>query len=354
MRLVVLLFCISLLSAAVAQAAQQPAKPRIAVLATGGTIAGAAPSAIQTVGYKAAVVTVDRLLAAVPALTQLVEIKGEQLFQIAGENMTPEHWLKLADRVNILISSPDIDGVVITHGTDTLEETAYFLNLTVKTDKPVVLVGSMRPSTALSADGPLNLYNAAAVAADPASRGKGVLVVLNDTISGAREAAKSSTFSLQTFQSPDMGALGYVQSGRALFYRQSLRRHTKDSVFNAAKLNHLPGVVILYGYAGSEPALVDASVQAGFKGIVYAATGNGSLSDSVKAALHQARKKGVQVVRSSRTGSGPVARNGEVDDDKLGFVASDTLSPQKARILLMLGLTVTSDTKRLQEFFSTY
>ena len=330
------------------------AKPVVVVLATGGTIAGAAPSATQTVGYKAAVVTVDNLLAAVPSLKDLADVRGEQIFQIASENITPEQWRILALRVNSLLADKDVSGVVITHGTDTMEETAYFLNLVIKSEKPVVLVGSMRPSTAISADGPLNLYNAVAVAAAPESSGKGVFVVLNDTINPAREVTKGSTFSVQTFHTPDLGALGYVQSGRPLFYRQPLRRHTVSTPFNAESAKAMPKILILYGYAGSDGEMVEAAVKTGAAGIVYAGTGNGSLSDQAKKALAAARKKGVQVVRSSRTGSGMVARNGEVNDDEFGFIAADNLTPQKARVLLMLGLAVTTDTGRLQEFFQRY
>ncbi len=350
----ILLLLTLLLLPGLVLAAPQPLKPHVTVLATGGTIAGAAPSSTQTVGYKAAVVTVDHLLIAVPGLKELAEITGEQLFQIDSKNMTPEHWLPLARRVNVLLADKKVSGVVITHGTDTLEETAWFLNLVVKSDKPVVLVGSMRPSTALSADGPLNLYDAVAVAASPASRGKGVLVVLNDTINAAREVTKTSTFSLQTFHTPDLGALGYVQSGRPLFYRQPLRLHTTATPFDVNSLKQLPKVALLYGYAGADGESIEAAVKAGARGIVYAGAGNGSLSDKAQQALFEARKKGVLVVRSSRTGSGMVARNGEVDDDALGFVVADNLSPQKARVLLMLGLSVTDDTDRLQQFFTAF
>lgn len=345
---------ISLLCMLVVPSHAGPPKPVVVVLATGGTIAGAAPSATQTVGYKAAVITVDHLLAAVPNMKDLAEIRGEQVFQVASENMTPQHWLLLARHVNQLLADKEVSGIVITHGTDTLEETAYFLNLVIKSEKPVVLVGSMRPSTALSADGPLNLYDTVAVAASPASKGKGVLVVLNDTINAAREVTKTSTFSLQTFHTHDLGALGYVQSGTAFFYRQPVRLHTLATGFDVTGIKQLPKVVILYGYAGSDGEMVEAALRAGVTGIVYAGTGNGSLSDSAKQALAAARAKGVQVVRSSRTGSGMVARNGEVDDDRFDFIVADNLSPQKARVLLMLGLTVTRDTKRLQQFFEQY
>ncbi|MFZ2956917.1 MAG: asparaginase [Candidatus Ozemobacteraceae bacterium] len=329
-------------------------KPVVVILATGGTIAGSGSSEVTTIGYKAAVFKVEQLISAVQSLKNLADVRGEQLFQIASENITPDHWLKLARRVNAVLAEKDVNGVVITHGTDTLEETAWFLNLTVKSSKPVVLVGSMRPATAISADGPINLYNAVAIAASPASRGKGVLVTLNDRISGARDVTKTNTFTADTFNSRDLGELGYIQLGVPVYYRLPFRRHTLCSEFSVEKLETLPVVDIFYGYGGSNRDAVDRAVAAGVQGIVHAGTGNGSLSDSTKAGLADAVKKGVFVVRASRTGSGIVTRNGEVRDDDYGFVTADNLSPQKARILLMLGLTVTKDAKKLQEMFGRY
>ena len=333
---------------------QPAAKPRIMVLATGGTIAGAAPTATQTVGYQAAVLPVGEVLASVPDLVGIADIQGEQVVQIASENMNPDIWMRIARRCEELLGRDNADGIVITHGTDTLEETAFFLNLTLKSRKPVVLVGAMRPATALSADGSLNLYNAVATAASPIARGQGVLVVMNDTINAAREVTKTSTFSVETFRSPDLGALGYVQSGRVHLYRGPSRRHTTDTPFYLRNIDKLPKVEILYGYAGSGTAAVEAAVKAGAAGIVYAGTGNGSLPEAAKAALASARKKGVFVVRSSRTGSGMVSRNGGVNDDDLGFIAADNLNPQKSRILLMLALTATRDAKVIQQFFDGY
>lgn len=329
-------------------------KPVVVVLATGGTIAGSGASEVTTIGYKAAVFKVDHLIAAVPSLKNIADVRGEQVFQIASENITPEHWLKLSRRVNAVLAEKDVSGVVITHGTDTMEETAYFLNLTVKSDKPVVLVGSMRPATAISADGPINLYNGVAIAASPASRGKGVMVTLNDRISSARDVTKSNTFTTDTFRTPDIGELGYLQLGTPVFYRLPARRHTISSDFSVEKLDKLPVVEIYYGFGGSGRDVIDRAVAAGVQGIIYAGTGNGSLSDSTKSGLADAVKKGLTVVRSSRTGSGIVTRNGEVLDDDFGFVSADNLSPQKARILLMLGMTVTRDALKLQAMFGIY
>lgn len=332
----------------------QEALPNVTILATGGTIAGTGATSTTTVGYTAAKVGVDRLIEAVPELKKVANVKGEQVFQIASENMTNDHWLKLSKRVNALLAQPDVDGIVITHGTDTIEETAYFLNLTVKSEKPVVIVGSMRPSTAISADGPINLYNAVTLAGSPNAKGKGVLVALNDQINAGRDVTKSNTATADTFRTPDLGFLGYMQADKAHFYRQPTRKHTTQSEFDVSNLETLPQVDIVYGYANNNRIALDAFVKAGAKGVIHAGVGNGSLSNAMKPGLVDARKAGVLVVRSSRVGSGILARNGEANDDELDFVAADTLNPQKARVLLMLALTKTSDAKEIQRMFYTY
>jgi len=328
--------------------------PNVVILATGGTIAGTGATSTTTVGYTAAKVGVEALIDAVPELKKVANVRGEQVMQIASENMNNEAWLKLAKRVNQLLAQADVDGIVITHGTDTIEETAYFLNLTVKSKKPVVIVGAMRPSTAISADGPINLYNGVILAGSKEAVGKGVLVCLNDQINGARDVTKTNTATADTFRSPDLGFLGYMQDNKAHFYRQSTRKHTADTEFDVSNLDKLPAVDIGYGSANANDIAIKAYVAAGDKGLVYAGTGDGSQADGVKAALDAAHKKGVVVVRSSRTGNGIVARNGEVNDDQHDFVVADTLNAQKARILLMLALTRTTDTKDIQRMFYTY
>ena len=246
-----------------------------------------------------------------------------------------------------------LDG--LSHGTDTIEETAYFLNLVTKSRKPVVIVGAMRPSTALSADGPINLYNATILAGSEEAAGRGVLVALNDQINGARDVTKTNASNTDTFRNWELGVLGYMQDNKPHFYRQTTRRHTLDTEFDVSKLDSLPAVDIVYGYANMNRIPVDAFVAAGDKGLVHAGTGNGSLArPAVEPALIEARRKGVVIVRASRVGNGLVARNGEADDDKLDFVVADNLNPQKARILLMLALTRTSDTKEIQRMFYTY
>ena len=347
-----LILCAIIFTTSLVQA--QGRLPNVMILATGGTIAGTGATSTSTVGYTAAKVSIDKLIKAVPELKKVANVKGEQVFQIASENMNNEYWLKLAKRVNTLLAQTDVDGIVITHGTDTIEETAYFLNLVVKSRKPVVIVGAMRPSTALSADGPINLYNAVLLAGNKDAAGKGVLVVLNDQINAAREVTKTNTSTLDTFKAPELGLLGYMQDNRPTFYRQSTRRHTADSEFDVMQLDVLPQVDIVYGYANVNRIAIDAFMAAGARGIIYAGTGDGSLADSVKPALVEARKQGVIIVRSSRVGEGIVARNGEDNDDQLDFVVSDTLNPQKARILLMLALTKTINTKDIQRIFYAY
>ncbi|WP_413457795.1 type II asparaginase [Herbaspirillum huttiense] len=343
-----------LLCLAAAAAAQAQNLPNVVILATGGTIAGTGATSTTTVGYTAAKVGVDALIAAVPELKKVANVRGEQVMQIASENMNNDAWLKLAKRVNTLLAQSDVDGIVITHGTDTIEETAYFLDLVVKSKKPVVIVGAMRPSTAISADGPINLYNAVLLAGSKEAVGKGVLVTLNDQINAGREVTKTNTSTMDTFKTPELGFLGYIQGSKPYFYRQSTRKNTADTPFDITNLDKLPQVDIVYGYANMNPIALNAFVAAGAQGIIHAGVGDGSLNNTVVPSLTEARKKGVVIVRSSRVGQGIVARNGEADDDKLDFVVSDTLNPQKARILLMLALTKTTDSKEIQKMFWEY
>lgn len=331
------------------------AKPKIVILATGGTIAGAQANTSQ-IGYTSGSFSIDSLINAVPQLKDVAELTGEQVANIGSQTMNNEVWLKLADRVNAVLAQPDVDGVVITHGTDTMEETAYFLSLVVHSDKPIVMVGSMRPATAISADGPANLYDAVTLAADPQARGLGPLVVLNDQIHYAREAEKMNTTELNTFESPNRGLAGVINVGHAHFFSKNTSRHGVSSEFSVDGMapGDLPRVAIVYSYANAEPDVVDFLVKQGVKGIVLAGVGDGNSTDAMIAALAEAAKKGVAVVRCSRTGSGVVARDVEVNDDKMGFIAGMELNPQKARVLLMLGLTKTDDPKQLQQYFMEY
>jgi L-asparaginase len=333
--------------------AQTKELPEIVILATGGTIAGAAASATQA-GYTSGAVTIDAMLAAVPRIQDIANIKGEQISNVGSQDMTFDIMLTLAKRINALLSQKDVAGVVITHGTDTMEETAFFLNLVVKSDKPVVMVGSMRPSTAVSADGPLNLFDAVGVAVDPNSRGRGVMVVMNDWIHGAHSLTKTSTTAIQTFMSPLRGLVGISSYGKNDFYNSPQWKHTTASEFDISNVSQLPRVDILYAYADMSADLIDASVAKGAKGIVIAGVGNGNMNAASLRAVANAARKGLVVVRSSRVVTGTVGRNVEVNDDELKLVASDELNPQKARILLMLALLKPRSLAEIQNLFYTY
>jgi L-asparaginase len=338
---------------ALAGAVQADAKPNVTILATGGTIAGAAATGTQS-GYTSGAVTIDAMVAGVPGLSDLATIKGEQISNIGSQDMSFAIMLKLANRINELLATDAVDGIVITHGTDTLEETAYFLNLTVKSHKPVVLVGSMRPSTAVSADGPLNLYNAVGVAIDPQAHGRGVLVLMNDWIHAAHSLTKTSTTAVQTFMSPVRGLVGTAAYGTNDWYSTPPWKHTTASEFDVKGVTAIPRVDIIFGAADMSPDLIDASVAAGAKGIVIAGVGNGNMNAASLEAAARAAKKGVVVVRSSRVATGSVGRNVEVKDDELGLIASDELNPQKSRILLSLALLRPHTPQQLQQLFYEY
>lgn len=328
------------------------ALPKIHILATGGTIAGSGESATKT-NYTAGQVAISSLLDAVPEVNQIANVTGEQIVSIGSQDMTDDVWLTLANRINELLAG-DCDGIVITHGTDTMEETAYFLNLTVKSNKPVVITGAMRPSTAMSADGPLNLYNAVVTAAAPASKGKGVIVAMNGLVLGAASTTKMNTVDVETFQAPNFGALGYVLDGQVVYNGVSLKRHTINSEFDVRGMKSLPKVGIVYSYSNVSPDVMDPFLNNNYQGVVHAGVGNGNFHKNLLPRLQEARKRGIIVVRSSRVPTGPVTLNGEVDDAKYTFVASEELNPQKARVLLMLALTKTNDWKKIQEYFEQY
>ncbi len=327
--------------------------PKVVVLATGGTIAGAAGSDVQA-AYTSGQEGVEQLLAAVPQAKKLAVMTGEQVANIGSQDMNDEVWLKLARRVNEILAKPDVDGIVITHGTDTIEETGYFLNLVVKSRKPVVMTAAMRPSTALSADGPLNFFNAVAVAGHADAAGRGVLVVVNDWIHGASSLTKTSTTAVQTFLSPLRGIVGTVAYGEVEFYRGPVGKNTLDSEFSLDGVTSLPRVDIVMAHANMDGAIIDAAVAAGARGVVIAGVGNGNMTKPALDALAAQSKKGIVCVRSSRVATGRVGRNVEVDDDKLGLIASDDLNPQKARVLLRLALLKQRTPAELQRLFVEY
>jgi len=327
--------------------------PKVRILATGGTIAGEAPGQTDE-SYQPGRVGVERLIGSVRDLHRLAEVSGEQVAQIASQDMNDARWLQLAARANALLRGAEADGLVVTHGTDSLEETAYFLHLVVRSERPVVLTGALRPATSLSPDGPLNLYNAVAVAADPEARGRGTIVVLNDDLHSARDVTKSHTTDVQAFVSPGPGLLGTATYGRIRYFRRPSRQHTTTSEFATDGLEALPRVDVLYAHAGMSPDLVAACVERGAKGLVVAGMGNGNVTGEAARALAAAVREGVAVVRSTRLVSGDVGRNVEVDDDALGFVAADQLNPQKARVLLKLCLANGLAGAALQDAFYRY
>lgn len=328
------------------------AKSRIAILETGGTIAGFIDSTIATTGYTAGAIDIDVLIKAVPQIRDLADISWEQIANIDSSNMCDEIWLRLAKKIAKLFAE-GIDGVVITHGTDTMEETAYFLNLTIKSDKPVVLVGAMRPSTAISADGPKNLYNAVALVANKEAKNKGVMVAINDKILSARGVVKTHSLNVDAFSSPDFGDLGYIVDGKVFFYNNVTKAHTKNAPFDVSKLTSLPKVDILYSYSNDGSGVAaKALFEHGTKGIVVAGSGAGSIHKNQKDVLKELLKKGLKVVVSSRVVAGCVAVSDS--DEKLGFISAEDLNPQKARVLLILALTKTSDPKKIQEYFLKY
>ena len=341
-----------------ALAQEAPAAPPVVwVLATGGTISGGGASSTSLTEYRTGAFSGAELVAAVPELARHATIRVEQVANVGSPNITFDDWLALAARIDAIFrADPAAAGVVITHGTNTLEETAYFLNLAVRHDRPVVLVGAQRPATAISTDGPLNLLNAVRTAASPEARGKGVLVVLNDEINAARDVTKTSTYRVETFRSRDLGFLGYVDGDRVAFYREPTRRHTADSEFDLTGVTAFPRVDIVYSYVEPNPVLIEALIEDGVDGIVLAGTGAGLISRRERTALEHLQELPDEarpvVVRSNRTGSGRVLPLPAYD--ALGMVAGDTLNPQKARILLMLALTRTRDVEEIRRIFREY
>jgi L-asparaginase len=348
---------VALLSASVgANPAQNPtakSQPNIVILATGGTIAGAGTGGA---GYTSGQFKVEDLIAAVPGIEKVANLKGEQVANIGSQDMNDEVWLKLATRANELLDRKDVDGIVITHGTDTMEETAYFLDLVVKSTKPVVLVGSMRPATAVSADGPGNLFDAVAVAADPVARGRGVLVVMNDTIHNARDVVKMNTTSLETFESPNRGPAGVIVEGsKVRWYEPSTKKHTTSSEFSVNGRDALPRVDIIYAHSNMDATLINDALKDGARGLVIAGVGDGNMPKCALDALTKAAREGIVVVRSTRLPTGPVLRNAEVKDDELGLVASGELNPGKSRVLAMLALTTPRHSANdVQRMFTQY
>ncbi|WP_176057190.1 asparaginase [Paraburkholderia sp. BCC1876] len=327
-------------------------KANLVVIGTGGTIAGQGKASVNTSSYLCSVLGIDEILGAIPHVANLANLRAEQLLQTGSENFNNAHLLAIGRRVADLLARDDVDGVVVTHGTDTIEETAYFLHLTLKSAKPVVVVGSMRPPSAMSSDAALNLYDALAVAAHPSSRGLGTLVVANNEIHTARDVVKSNSFKLDAFRSP-YGALGVVIEGVPRYYRRPARAHTLDTPWSIESLDTLPKVDIVYAYGALDADALDA-ITANARGLIYAGTGNGNVAGHLINPLRVAARRGVRVVRASRTGSGVVLHNGAQPDDEFGWLTVDDQAPQKARLLLTLALTQTDDRQALQAVFERY
>ena len=340
-----------------AQAVRGGELPLIWVLATGGTIAGTGASATDLSNYKSGSLLGEEIVRSVPQIKQFANVKVEQIVNVASQDLSLDNWITLSNRINaILAEDAKVAGIVITHGTSALEETAYFLNLTVKHDRPVVLVGAMRPATAMSADGPLNLLNAVRTALSREAIVKGVLIVMNDEISSARDVTKTNTYRVETFRSPELGFLGYVDEDKVSFYRSSTKRHTSNSEFDVSRIKALPKVEIAYSYTQPSTVVIEALARSGVQGIVFAGTGAGNLTsfdrEALKPILSLPAASRPVLVRSSRLGNGRVV--GSDLYDRLGMIPADNLNPQKARILLMLALTKTTDLKEIHRMFAEY
>ena len=329
--------------------------PRIAVIGTGGTISSLGASSLDVLDYPdfGQKLSCEALLDRFPETRLVADPVPLTFRQVGSTEIGPKEWIELRALIHRLSSDdPGIVGFVIPHGTATLEETAFFLNLTLATPQPVVLVGAQRPASALGSDAGMNLVNALRVAGSLEARGKGVLVVLNDEIHAARDVVKTSTYRLQTFRSFDFGALGHVDGDGVHFYRAPFRAHMPDTQFANLTVGSLPRVDIVYSYAGADGALVDAAIAAGARGIVSAGFAPGSPTPQQRAAFERAASSGVVVVQCSRAASGRVAPRRRLRES--GIVAGEDLSPQKARILLMLALSTTSDIVAIQNAFATY
>ncbi len=321
--------------------------PKVYLFATGGTIS-------NKVGGR---LTVDELIASIPNLDRRVRGAGEQFANTSSSALTLDQWLDLSRRINARFKSdPELAGVVVTSGTDTLEELAYFLHLTVRDERPVVVVGSMRNPSTLGYEGSANLEDAFRAAADPASRGMGTVVVLNDEINSAREVTKTDALSLDTFKSGRYGVLGVVDGSGVAYYRRTVRRHSAQSEFDVTRITSLPRVDVAWVYQGATGDVINALVDAGAKGVIVAGAGAGALSGDQREGITYATSKGVFVVTTTRTGSGRIAvrpgRGGA--SGPVYRISGDDLTPIKARILLMLAIATTDDGAAIQRMFGEY
>lgn len=323
----------------------------VVILATGGTIAGSG-AAGKTTNYKAGELDVQSLIDSVPGIEDLANIRGIQVSNIGSDDITATHWLTMINIINEMSREDDVAGFVITHGTDTLDETVYFLNLAAKTNKPIVVVGAMRPSTSTSADGPMNLYQAVAVAASPEAVGKGAMCVFSDGIYGGRDVQKTSTFSVTAFDGKDMGCLGYIRDDVPYFYSESTKLHTTQTEFYVDSLTELPKVTVLYFNIDADPGLVDYAAE-NSDGLIIAGAGCGCYSDLFNQKIAALEERGFPVVRCSRISNGVITAD-DYFDSFSNVILGDNLAPQKAKILLQLALTKTSDIEEIKEMFTKY
>lgn len=327
--------------------------PRVHLMTGPGTLVRNPKNRLEYLRYA---LSGEPWLTAKEMVDRLPEVHQYARITVESEDFLPydtaEDLKALGLWINGHLNDPDIAGIVFAHGTNTIEETSYFLNLTLKSDKPTVIVGAQRPFSTLSSDGPLNLLNAMRVAASPESKGMGVLVVLNDEINAARDVTKTNTYRVQTFQSRELGLLGYADPDRIVFYRAPTRRHTTRTEFDLTRISSFPRVDIIYAHTGDDGELAKASAALGAKGLVIAGTGAGHTQNARKILKELSNRQGVRIVRSARVGAGRVVRDDNWQEP--GFIAADNLSPQKARILLQLGLTQTTDPDELQRMFDEY
>ncbi|WP_420566194.1 asparaginase [Thalassobaculum sp.] len=330
-------------------------KPKVAVIGTGGTIAsiGKGPLDILDYGANNSMLEVDKIIEMFPEVNLVADVLVVPFRAIPSPSMGFAEWKELVLKIDeVAAANPDLAGFVVTHGTASLEETAYVLHLTVKTDLPVVVIGSQRPSSALSTDAGFNLVNGIRTAASPQAKGMGVMTLLNDEIQSAREVTKTSTYRMQTFRTPDFGCLGHADGDAVAFYRKPLRRHAPDTEFDIRTMDSLPRVDIAYAYCGADGTAVRAFVEAGAKGIVSAGFAPGFCGPGDEEPLKEAVGKGITVVQSSRAGSGRTFKSTKLKEN--GFLIADNLNPQKARILLAFALAVTSDPAEIERIFATY
>jgi len=331
-------------------------RPRVYVLGTGGSISFVGDQRTDYINYtyRGEHLTIQEMLDRVPEINDFAEVISEQLLNVGSTDVAPPHWLQLAQRINqIFAQDPLAAGIAVTHGTATLEETAYFLNLSVKSRRPVVVTGAMRPPTGLGTDADINLLDCVRVAASEESAGRGVLTVLNNEIQAARDVTKTNSYRLETFRSPELGLLGYADSDeQVVFYRSPSRAHTLDTEFDVRDLTELPRVDIAYAYAGADALVINAMMEARVPGIVAAGLGGGGSSPGFMLGLREARRRGTPVVIATQTGNGRVVRTRRFIEE--GFIVADNLMPKKARILLMLALTRTNDPAEIQRMMLTY